>query len=496
MYKRISVLYLIISFSLFSEDVVYDTNKYNNEYDKKYNYEKFISIVENSLSEIKINSYTEANAYHDLLLAKSISDVNFYLDAGAIGMQKSFGGYSFLPETSLEANGAKVGFGVSSIIPYSGTRIKLELTHNSYFGDLNVSPSALDMLAGGNMSTNNFKYYEPKINIQIVQPLLRDFLGKLDKYQIKDAEYQFTIAKLKKQIDDKSVLSAYETIYYQWVMGEKFLEYYKEIISDAKYFESQIYKRLQNKLIDNDTYQNSKRQTLKYENAYYKYELNLKEVMRNINFFIDEENIKPDDESWSKALDIAINRDLKINDFENTIQGEIAAEFIIRAKYALSVMKNNAMPDLSLIGNVSLSSFDDSGYFRSFSSMTNLDYFVGLRFSYPIGGREYKAKINKATEYLNISDNEYQKLKRDYGIRMGQLKDNFETYKKNLVNKKEELEALNSKLKTQDLKFNQGLVSVEDIIATKLDIVVVHTEILNLEYALIVSLINYNAMSI
>lgn len=113
---------------------------------------------------------------------------------------------------------------------------------------------------------------------------MRDFFGKLDKYPIKDAEYQLTVAKLKRMIDDNAVLNSYGKLYYQWIMSRKLISFYDEMIKESKNFENQALNRYKRGLIDNDAYQNAVIQTIKYSEVREEAEIILKRVLRNIQF--------------------------------------------------------------------------------------------------------------------------------------------------------------------------------------------------------------------
>ncbi|MEI0557211.1 TolC family protein [Brachyspira intermedia] len=465
-------------------------------------YTQYMERIKLLIPEMKLTASQESNAANNLTKAKSSGDVKFDLQAGAIGKQSHFDEYSFLPTSDFNYNGFRIGAGFSGLIPYSGTRWSVEIKHDSFFGDFNTGDISVPVdtpfgLVNGklpNLSTNNFKYYYPSIKIQIAQPILRDFFGKLDRYPIKDAEYQLTIAKLKRIIDDNSVLTSYQKIYYQWIMARKLIALYNEMIREARSFENQVYKRYTSGVIDNDSYQNAKRQTLKYIEARDKSELMLKKVMRNIQFFIPEENIQPNEEDWNQTLETSINAKIDIVPFLESAQGQMAYQLKLRSEYAISVMKNNALPDLSIVGSVSLSSLDDSGYFKSFSTMTNVDYFVGLMFSYPIGGRDAKAKMEDAYAALNAVTADFDRVNRDFDVQIGTYYDEFEAYKKMLENKKLEVNAIVSRINTQNAKFRQGRLPIDEIINARLDLAQARAELLNLQYLIITTVMDYNSL--
>ncbi|MBW5392837.1 TolC family protein [Brachyspira pilosicoli] len=465
-------------------------------------YAEYIERIKNIIPEMKLTAIQESNAYNNLTKAKSSGDVKFDLQAGAIGTQKHFDEYNIIPTADFMHNGMRIGAGFSGLIPYSGTRWSVKIQHDSYFGNLKMGEveipvdTPLGTVVGRlpNLSTNNFKYYAPSIEIQIAQPILRDFFGKLDMYPIKDAEYQLTIAKLKRIIDDNSVLTSYQKIYYQWIMSQKLIKLYDEMIREAKAFENQIYKRYTSGVIDNDAYQNARRQTLKYREARNKSELILKKIIRNIQFFIPEENVEPNEDDWESMLETSINTKINVVPFLESAQGQMAYQLKLRSEYALSIMKNNSLPDLSIVGSVSLSTLDDSGYFNSFSTMTNVEYFVGLMFSYPIGGRDAKAKMEDAYNALTAVTADFDRVNRDFDVQIGTYYDEFEAYKTMLEDKKLEVQALASRVRTQNERFRQGRLPVDEIINARLDLVNARAELLNLEYMIISTVMDYNSL--
>ena len=189
-----------------------------------------------------------------------------------------------------------------------------------------------------------------------------------------------------------------------------------------------------------------------------------------------------------------MNAKIETVPFLESIQGQMAHQLKLRAEYAMTIIKNNSMPDLSIVGNLSLSALDDNGFFNSFASMTNLNYFVGLMFSYPIGGRDAKAKMMDAYASLNAVSADYERVNRDYEIQIGIYYDEFQSYKKMLEIKKREINAIVSKINTQNEKFKQGRIPIDEIINSKLELAKARAETLNLEYSIIRTVMDYNSL--
>ena len=252
-FVKLHSIKIAIFLSIFLSMHLYGQTNSNNT--NTVSYSSYMEAIRDLIPEMKINAVAETNAEMNLLNAKGSGDVNLTAQLGAIGTYGANSTVSAMGGQSAEATGIRAGIGVSSLIPYSGTRWSVNLTHNSYLDG---------RIYYGNGGSDKFQNYYPSLTIEVTQPLLRNFFGALDRYPIKNAEYSLTIAKLQRRLDDTSVLASYQKIYYQWIMYEKLLSYYRSMYITARNFENQMRARYQNGLIDNDSYQNARSQTMVY----------------------------------------------------------------------------------------------------------------------------------------------------------------------------------------------------------------------------------------
>lgn len=452
-------------------------------------YSTYMESIRDLIPEMKINAVTETNAEMNLLSAKSSGDVNLTAQLGAIGQYGNLSSGSMMSPstTSVEAIGIRAGIGVSSLIPYSGTKWSVNLTHNSYLdGKIYTASESV-----------KFKNYQPSLTIEVSQPILRNFFGALDKYPIKDAEYALTIAKLQRQLDDASVLVSYQKIYYQWIMYEKLLSYYRSMYITARAFENQMRDRYQNGLIDNDSYQNARTQTMIYSDSFAQNRVYLDSLLTTIAFFIpDITNFSPDHSVWDAYINLGNNMEMEEVPFADSINGEIAYQSKVRAEYTLSAMKSGNLPDLSIVGSVNLNGItpNTSGYFKSFGSMTNVDFFAGLQFSYPIGDRANKAQYKLAENSLYGIIAQYEQLEKDYNTQLATYIYRFNAYKNLIASKRAQIRAINSRIATQTQKLEQGRVEVDDLLTSRLELATSQTQLLNLQYELITTIFDYRSL--
>ncbi len=451
-------------------------------------YSSYMEAIRDLIPEMKINAVAETNAEMNLLNAKSSGDVNLTAQLGAIGLYGANSSVSALGGQSAEAVGIRAGIGVGSLIPYSGTRWSVNLSHNSYLDG---------KIYYANGGSDKFQNFAPSLTIEVSQPLLRNFFGALNKYPIKDAEYALTIAKLQRQLDDNSVLASYQKIYYQWIMYEKLLSYYRNMYITAKSFENQMMARYQNGLIDNDSYQNARTQTMIYSDSYAQNRVYLDSLLTIIAFFIpDITNFSPDHAVWDAYLNLGNNMEMENVAFGDSINGQIAYQSKIRAEYTLGAMKSGNLPDLSIVGSVNLNGItpNSSGYFNSFKSMTNVDFFAGLQFSYPIGDRANKSQYKMAENSLYGIIAQYDKLEKDYNTQLQTYISRFNTYKNLIASKRAQINAINSRIATQMQKLDQGRLEVDDLLTSRLELATSQTQLLNLQYELITTIFDYRTL--
>ena len=63
-----------------------------------------------------------------------------------------------------------------------------------------------------------------------------------------------------------------------------------------------------------------------------------------------------------------------------------------------------------------------------------------------------------------------------------------------IENKKREINSIVSKVNTQNEKFKQGRLPIEDIINSRLELSKARGELLNLEYSIIATIMDYNSL--
>ena len=485
-FVKLHSIKIAIFLSIFLSMHLYGQTNSNNT--NTVSYSSYMEAIRDLIPEMKINAVSETNAEMNLLNAKGSGDVNLTAQLGAIGTYGANSTVSSMGGQSAEATGIRAGIGVGSLIPYSGTRWSVNLTHNSYLDG---------RIYYGNGGSDKFQNYYPSLTIEVTQPLLRNFFGALDRYPIKNAEYSLTIAKLQRRLDDTSVLASYQKIYYQWIMYEKLLSYYRSMYITARNFENQMRARYQSGLIDNDSYQNARSQTMVYSDYYAQNRVFLDSLLTSIAFFIpDITNYSPDHAAWDAYLNLGSNMEMENVAFGDSVNGQIAYQSRLQAEYVLEAMKSGNLPNLSVVGSVNLNGItpNTTGYFKSFGSMTNVDFFAGVQFSYPIGDRANKAQYKLAENSLYGIIAQYEQAEKNYNTQLQTYISRFSAYKNLMESKRAQIRAINSRIATQMQKLEQGRVEVDDLLTSRLELVNSQTQLLNLQYEFITTIFDYRTL--
>ncbi len=442
-------------------------------------YDAYMNSIKKHLPSVQLNILDIESSKNNLMRTESMGDINLSANLGVVGTQGQ--ALSLLPLASTPPSGIGPygSIGVGSLIPYSGTTWQVALTNTTIF-----------------YTGTDSVVYKPAINIAISQPLLKNFFGMSDRYSIRDAKFAVEIAEDTSTVSNNSLLVAYQKIYYQWIGLEKSLEGVDLALSNAKRFETRTRSRYNSGLIDNDSYQLSRAQTFQYTDMVTQYKESIVSLINTLRFFITNAGVlRPDHEQWAVDLEKAINEKPTFVPFNVSSYGVLANKNGERIANSIAVKKNLTLPDLSLVAGVNIGADDyDSGYFGSISKMTNVDYYVGFKFAYPIGDKSSKANLRDAEIELEKFNMQYRNMILDYNSRMRDVMLRHEAILTMIETKKGRIASLESALRTQNTKYNQGRISITELIETETAILTEKLNMNDLEFQLINNYFDYKEM--
>ena len=437
-------------------------------------YDDYMKAVEKSLPEIRSNEIDVMLAENDLKSAKSAGDTS--LTAG--GDYSSTQQYNMMSGTGV-ANAGRFYAGISKKLIPTGTSISTELdyTRTKYSEYSTVS---------------DYSTYEPSISLKVSQPLLYNFLGKVDKYAEKNAKMQYEIEKVKYTENNKSVLNAYRKLYFEWILYREILKNLEESITNSKKLQEQVARQVKARVADQDDYQEVVAATLEYEGQYREYLTSMKKIENQVRLYLSME-VSPDTEAFSGMLEKSMGNGFGDVEFSKTSSARLIDLAMENLNYTKDVKENELLPELNIYGEVSRKSISDSS--QSSMELNKTDYSVGFEFTYSLENNSAESALKEAEIGLLQLKYEYQSTLKEYRKSLAEYRLSAEGNRSLIKNAASVLGALNTKLRTERKKYNQARLKLSYIIETENSIASKKIELLQLQYQLIGNYIDYTDLT-
>lgn len=436
---------------------------------KTISYDDYIAAIEKTLPELKSNEMSVVSAENKVKSAKSGGDTA--LTAGGTA-------YSNKEYSGINDKGNVKGYdyytGLSKTITATGTTVSgtYDYTKNSYS---NFS------------STSDYSAYEPSVTLKVTQPLLYNFLGKVDRYAENNAKMQLEIAKQQLQENNKSVLNAYKKLYFQWIMYSGNIKNFDDAISNSNILKDQIRRKVNSGLADNDDYQGAVTSVLGYENQRRDYEISLKNIEHQMNIYLDLSRGLPDSEFFNDIYTKAAGSGLEEVDFKKTTSAKIMDMTMKNYAYSKGVYENRLLPELNVFAGVTKKDLSESQTY----GVKDTDYNVGFEFKYSLENNSAESSLKDVEIQIKSLEYEYKSTENSYRKQLLSYMEYSKGIIKQIENREKTLQALESKLVTERRKYNQARLNLSYVIDTENSITTEKNSILALKYQLIGNYIDY-----
>jgi len=400
--------------------------------------------------------------------------------------------------TINQQSGVIANIAVQQTLPL-GIRLKgsMDYSHIEMEGT-NIIMKGLDMSTGSfKYATNDFSQISdsPSLSLQMTIPLLKNLGGTLDVYAFKNAKLQQQITELNTRIARRNLANIYAKSYYQWIYQHRMLSELQESLTNSILQENQMSDQLKDGLIDKDQFVSSTLQRLSIEEQIRQGHNNLANL-QNMLFAVLEKGETPDPESWPKTLAKVLQNKPDPVPFEKTETAKILNHNMENLKLSLQILQNQALPNLNLMGEVSVKSDSSTnGVGDAFAHLNQAEGYVGLQFSYPLGNTSANAQIEDtkiAIEKLNLT---LTKQKRNYVQNINNLIEKISFYQDSIRLKEESLKQLETKYKEQKKKYNQGRLTFFELISTESSMISSQISLTGNEYNLIAAVLDYTSLT-
>ncbi len=352
------------------------------------------------------------------LQTQAIYDVVFNVHYNRL-YDKPFTDYSAFKLTDQTTD--NFGGNLKWVVPYLGTRLKAGIDFNSNNLAINMPP------AYGYPSSATF--YNPEIFIEVQQPLLRNWLGVLDRFPISQS-------KLNKLVMAETVDDAIQTImidlynmYFEWLHLYGQYNSFTRSVTNSNGLLHQTNQRFQMGLSDRSDISKIRIMNLEYmksrDLASARFDVMSRKIFkwktgRDIqgDLKIIPENAPVIRTDSKMGLDIESVRRMKILRLSRELLSE-----------QLKKDKNEIMPELNFSLNYKLRNYNQSAD-KSFENFNYQNYTMGLNFTQPIGAVYSRGKIREVEAKLKKWDADAKSFERNYTQSYYELMKISDIYKK------------------------------------------------------------------
>ena len=433
-------------------------------------YEDFIQRIESSLPEIKSNSVTVLKAENETTRAKSAGDISL-----SAGFDK-YSGKQYLSGTGDkgDANGYNLSAGVEKKIISTGTSLSTtyKYSKNSY---------------SGFSLKDDYNTYEPSLSFKVSQPLLYNFLGKVDKYTEKNADMQLAIERLRLKENNKSVLNAYKKLYFEWIACSEIVSNLEKAVENSRKLRDQTQRKVRAGLADNDDYQKTVTSYLAYKSQHTDYKKTLKTIGNRLSVYFDVTDYSPSKDNKVTFFLLASECAYDRVDFKKTTSSKIIDETMKNYQYSRGVYENRLLPRFNVFAEYARKDTSES----SSPGMNDTDYSIGFEFTYKLGNNEAKSALKDVELEMKSLRHEFDAALRDYTKQILNYRESALGSKELINIAASKYRALASQLKTERKKYSQARLNLSYLIETQNSITSVETDIINYRYQLICNYIDY-----
>ncbi|MGL4370980.1 MAG: TolC family protein, partial [Spirochaetota bacterium] len=208
---------------------------------------------------------------------------------------------------------------------------------------------------------------------------------------------------------------------------------------------------------------------------------------KQMSVYFDTAVLSPSAADFDALLGKALADGYMTVEFSKTESAKIIDMSLSRYAAAQSVYANKLLPQLNVTGGVTRT----NGATSATVSVPDTDYSVGFSFSYALGNDAAEADLQTVKIKLQDIKYEYEATENSYRKSLHEYQQTAAGIKERLTTYEEMMKALSLQLAAEKRKYNQGRLSLSDVISTEQGLASARNEILNLKYSLISTYIDY-----
>ena len=447
-------------------------------------YNDYVESVISSLPEIKANGINLLLQENALKKTKSLSDINLNVS----GNRSSTAQYSESVGTkSFDYVDTELGAALTKKFTTTGTVVGVKggYSRTGYEG---VYPQPLPFGPGGGPLDSYL--YSSYIGISLKQPLLNNFLGKVDRYTEKDAEMRVDVEKIRLIENNKISLNTYKKLYFEWILTLKKIQNSKKSIANAQVQLNQVKLNYQAGLNEEDDYQKTVAALLDYQQQLESNIIALNNMEHYLSLYVDAFVLQPSDDDFEAFFNKSNEFDYAFVDFSQTSYAKMLKLTVDRLAYSKGVFENKSLPEFNVTGGYTRKNLTPDSS-EKFSHFNENDWRIGFEFIYNLGNNLAEGELEDIKIQLRSLDYEKNIAENNYKKTLSNISNSASGTKELLKQKTAYLAALQKQLVTERRKYGQGRLNLSYVITTENQISAANTAIVTLKYQLIGNYVDY-----
>ncbi len=344
------------------------------------------------------------------------------------------------------------GANIQWAVPGAGTRVRAGLDY--YWNRINLTlPSQSFPYTP---YQRNVDLYNPEIFAEVQQPLLKNWLGIIDDFPVKQAKLNALIMKETADESIETVISDLYGLYFSWFLAHRQFEIYSRNVVNSEALLKQINEKFRSGLAERSDVSKVKIMNIEFLKAWDLQGTRLENITRKVvkwytgdgnaadaaEFVPESELVLPRDPG--RGFSVADTRQMKILNLSKEI-----------LEYKLRESKSELLPDLNFLLSYRLRNYTLQRD-KSFSEFNHNNYTAGLVLTYPLGDHRGSGRYEETRASLKKWGFEVESFERAYGQTYGELRKLITAYDTVMARDEELLAQARVQLQDEEKKYREG----------------------------------------
>lgn len=337
-------------------------------------------------------------------------------------------------------------------VPYVGTRVRGGFDY--YWNRITVdTPTAIPPFTPQRLSVD---LYSPDIFVEVQQPLLRNWLGIVDSFPLRQAKLNRLVVKETVNESMESIMTDLFGLYLRWYLAYHQLQIYTKNVVNSELLLKQITQRYRAGLTDLSDVSKTRIVTTEYTKS---------RDIQSTRF----QNLSSKINRWYYGMEGAAKRPAHVPEHELVIPPPQFSHFTISRTRQMRILdltkrllqqqlekeRSELLPELNAVFSYHPRNYDTSRI-ESIQRYDYNNYTAGLTFNFPLGNSLAQGNIEETRVALRKWGNDVASFERSYTQTYGDFRNTIAAYEKLLRQDDDLVAQSRTYVAAEEKKYNQG----------------------------------------